>query len=652
MANEYDTTPFFFSKWMTYSAACLVMLSAGLAYTFSVWSDAIKHEFGYSQTQLAGIGTAGNIGGYLAVFAGLFYDALRGWNRAGPFLTVLVGIVLQTGGNLGLWFAAKGMWSPPYYAMLALAAVACNGQTWFEAPALVTCVRNFETERGTVIGILKALLGLSASAYTTIYVAFLEPDAVSFLLLLAIGPSVVALLCVPFINFVPFIQVEPHTKSHAFHLTITAVVGMALYQGVTALARNEVKIEFWGGVLIVSAVAILILPILAVPFIFGGIRAKPLARDRINFRAKAWQAENRQPLLPQDSPPAKQQTEDMDSRLADVYRVKSPVQLLRSQSFWLLLIIHGICAGSGLTLLNNLAEQVKALGADSGASQAVFVSVFSIANCFGRLCSGSIPDKAMRERDLPRTVFLIVLACLSMAAALLNAFATLPLLGVASTLSGLAFGGMQGIAPAITSEIFGMTHFATNYSLLQLGPAIGSTVLATYLAGTLYTRAGHAHGETECTGQDCFRLTFIVCAALGLVAILAAVLLWRRTQPLYDRVISVTKEERRRRGLQGELEEGRQILQRVEQHNTSLNTLVMRGRDLVGHLHQSAASVAPPGSSPGEAKGGSGDLVGEVGALEGLMEEVNVLLTDHREMWRQYQGLPMNQRHSRDDHFD
>lgn len=66
--------------------------------------------------------------------------------------------------------------------------------------------------RGTVIGILKALLGLSASAYTTIYVAFMEPDAVKFLLLLAIGPSVVALLSIPFINFVPFIQVEPHTK--------------------------------------------------------------------------------------------------------------------------------------------------------------------------------------------------------------------------------------------------------------------------------------------------------------------------------------------------------------------------------------------------------------------------------------------------------
>ena len=50
--------------------------------------------------------------------------------RAGPLCTVLVGVVLQTGGNLGLWLAAKGMFHPPYYVMLLLAAVACNGQTW------------------------------------------------------------------------------------------------------------------------------------------------------------------------------------------------------------------------------------------------------------------------------------------------------------------------------------------------------------------------------------------------------------------------------------------------------------------------------------------------------------------------------------------
>lgn len=66
--------------------------------------------------------------------------------------------------------------------------------------------------RGTVIGILKAFLGLSASAYITIYVSFIEPDAIRFLKILALAPTAVALFSSLFINYVPFIQVEPHTK--------------------------------------------------------------------------------------------------------------------------------------------------------------------------------------------------------------------------------------------------------------------------------------------------------------------------------------------------------------------------------------------------------------------------------------------------------
>jgi hypothetical protein len=66
--------------------------------------------------------------------------------------------------------------------------------------------------RGTVIGILKAFLGLSGSFFTTIYVSFIEPDAVSFLLMLAVIPAAVVLACTFFVNYVPYIQIEPHTK--------------------------------------------------------------------------------------------------------------------------------------------------------------------------------------------------------------------------------------------------------------------------------------------------------------------------------------------------------------------------------------------------------------------------------------------------------
>jgi hypothetical protein len=65
----------------------------------------------------------------------------------GPWLTLMVGVCVHLTGYLGLWGAAHGMFEAPYWAVLLLAIVACNGQTWFETGAMVTCVRNFETER-------------------------------------------------------------------------------------------------------------------------------------------------------------------------------------------------------------------------------------------------------------------------------------------------------------------------------------------------------------------------------------------------------------------------------------------------------------------------------------------------------------------------
>ena len=54
--------------------------------SFGIWSDAIKKQYNLSQLQVAGIGTAGNVGGYMAIFAGLLYDWLRGMNRYPPLL--------------------------------------------------------------------------------------------------------------------------------------------------------------------------------------------------------------------------------------------------------------------------------------------------------------------------------------------------------------------------------------------------------------------------------------------------------------------------------------------------------------------------------------------------------------------------------------
>ena len=55
---------------------------------------------------------------------------------------------------------------------------------------------------------------------------------------------------------------------------------------------------------------------------------------------------------------------------------------------------------------------------------------------------------------------------------------------------------------------------------------------------------------TACHGTICFRDVFLINAGLAAAALCTSVLLWRRTRHLYARVISVTKAERARRGLQ------------------------------------------------------------------------------------------------------
>lgn len=82
-----------------------------------------------------------------------------------------------------------------------------------------------------------------------------------------------------------------------------------------------------------------------------------------------------------------------------------------------------------------------------------------------------LPDRMMREQDMPRTVSLLFLTALTFLACLLNTFAGLRFFGISSAVTGFAFGGIQGVVPAITSEIFGLKSLATNYALLQLGPA-------------------------------------------------------------------------------------------------------------------------------------------------------------------------------------
>ncbi|KAG2496084.1 hypothetical protein HYH03_005688 [Edaphochlamys debaryana] len=202
----------YLNRWLTFAASCLLQVSAGLSYAYSMYAPALKERWGFSETAMLTIGSCLNFGGYLAIPSGALYDRLERHKRFGPRLVALIGVVLLVVGYMGLAAAAAGLLAPNYAFVCVCAFLGGNSSTWFDTAAVVTNVRNFPRDRGTVVGILKAFVGLSASVYSSIYAAEFQPDAVGFLDFIGSAPAVLLLILISLMNLVPEAYHEPEEK--------------------------------------------------------------------------------------------------------------------------------------------------------------------------------------------------------------------------------------------------------------------------------------------------------------------------------------------------------------------------------------------------------------------------------------------------------
>merc|ERR1711974_6973 len=131
--------------------------------------------------------------------------------------------------------------------------------------------------------------------------------------------------------------------------------------------------------------------------------------------------------------------------------------------------------GSGLIVLNNSNQMVKAIGGDQN-SNAILVSLISIASCFGRISFGVAPD--VLGSFAPRPVFIALNCMLMVLAHALLSFATMPGLWSGAVLAGFSYGGFWTLGPSMISEIFGTKHFATLYNFMSLAVSLGSLVFS------------------------------------------------------------------------------------------------------------------------------------------------------------------------------
>ena len=108
--------------------------SSGLSYSFSVFAPTLKELFGFHETQIAAVGSAMNVGGYLALPSGILFDRLEKHKRLGPKCVVVVVVVV--GGRAGWQLYASAAWASPHLAVPSYDIFfAAPTQQWTAAPA-------------------------------------------------------------------------------------------------------------------------------------------------------------------------------------------------------------------------------------------------------------------------------------------------------------------------------------------------------------------------------------------------------------------------------------------------------------------------------------------------------------------------------------
>lgn len=153
----------------------------------------------------------------------------------------------------------------------------------------------------------------------------------------------------------------------------------------------------------------------------------------------------------------------------------SPTEMLKSSQFWLVWSLYFIGAGAGLMVIGSVAGMAKA-----SLGEAVFVAValLAIGNAGGRVVAGILSDKIGRSKTL--------LIMLSFQALLM--FASIPLFDadapgailvvVMAILIGFNYGTNLAIFPAISKDLWGISHFGINYGLLFTAWGVGGFMMS------------------------------------------------------------------------------------------------------------------------------------------------------------------------------
>ncbi|ONK70393.1 uncharacterized protein A4U43_C05F33250 [Asparagus officinalis] len=412
-------------------------------------------------------------------------------------------------------------------------------------------MRNFPISRGTVAGILKGYIGLSAAVYTEIYTGVLHNSSAKLLLFLTLGLPTICLMMMFFVR--PCTPASEEDSSERGHFLFTQILSVTLgvYLLLTTILNDTLSLNDSISYAFFGVMILFLLAPLGIPIKMTLYPTKPKRIEPSSSHEELSQLDQgkTEPLL--GSLQETLDENDVDILLAEGEGAVIPgkkkrkpkrgedfnfKQAVVKADFWLLFMVYFLGVGSGVTVLNNLAQVGIAVGEDDTT---LLLCLLSFCNFAGRLGGGVVSEYFVRLRMLPRTIWMIFAQLIMIFVYLLYASALDGTLYASTALLGICYGVQYSVMVPTASELFGLKHFGKIYNFMILGNPIGALLFSGLLAGYVYDKeAAKQHSGSFCYGPECFRLTFLVLSGVNVIGCALGIILTVRIRPVYQMLYS------------------------------------------------------------------------------------------------------------------
>ncbi|KAG0496134.1 hypothetical protein HPP92_000825 [Vanilla planifolia] len=323
---------------------------------------------------------------------------------------------------------------------------------------------------------IKGFLGLSGAILIQIYKTLFNGKPSSFLLMLALLPSLLPLLLMCF--------VQVHHKScgddlrylNEFSLIALAV---AIYLMIVIIGEDFISLKT--PVCFTIFLVLLLLVLCPVIVVFRALQSEYKSCSEYSHHARIRLIQD---MSSEEHTDQKSSQDPIGFGSGENFNL---FQAMSTSEFWLLFLVTACALGSGLATVNNISQIGSSLGYTSMETNTL-VSLWSLCNCLGRFGGGYISDYFLRLKGCARPVFIsLTLALMSFGHAIIST--GLPgSLHVGSMMVGVCYGSQWSLMPAITSELFGLRHFGTIFNAVAIASPVGSYLLSVRVVGFIYDK--------------------------------------------------------------------------------------------------------------------------------------------------------------------